>query len=428
MCTAALGVALAPYHQESPPGQQLPVEVSAALRSLPHSEEQLSRLAENMPFGLFVEVEERFHYLNPSCLALFGAREASELAGRCVIERAHPDDRESLLARIRGLHERIPSVSSGEERFFRLDGSLLFVDVFATSLTVNGRPGAFVLLRDTTEQKRQEMARAAAERALQDSRRLLECTVDLAQVVNWKFDPARDVFILDDRFYEVHGTDAASEGGYEIPASDFVLRFVHPYDVGIVSQALASSQIASAEQVSSVRHRIIRRNGTVSQFLSRYRLHSDLARGTILYGTSRDMTGLAQAEDRLFTMQAELKATVENVAAGVARVLPDQRFGQVNRAFCDFLGYSEKELVGRKLEAFIAPDAEGRDWGQVQRRLLSGESGVETADLCFLREDGSRSWGHITAQAVRDVSGQPLCLIETVEKVAGHRMAARAGA
>ena len=128
---------------------ELDLRVAERTEAARRSEERYRRLVEASPDTLFVQHGGRFTYVNPAGVALFGAKDESELLGTSVFDRIHPDTHALVRARLEQLAAG-HSVPMVEHRFVRLDGSLVPVEVLATPLGPGPDPGVQVVARDTT--------------------------------------------------------------------------------------------------------------------------------------------------------------------------------------------------------------------------------------------------------------------------------------
>ncbi|MFP5212618.1 MAG: response regulator [Acidobacteriota bacterium] len=124
--------------------------------ALRQSEKRFRLLVENSPDGIFVQNQGCFAYLNETALRLFGAASATDLAGKPVLDRFHPDFRESVLERLRLLNEEKRPVPLTEKVILRLDATPVHVEASAVPIQYEGNDGALVYVRDITERKRAE--------------------------------------------------------------------------------------------------------------------------------------------------------------------------------------------------------------------------------------------------------------------------------
>lgn len=131
-------------------------------RALQRGETRYRALVDSAPEAIFVTRDGRFAYLNPAALQLFGADTPARLLGRPVLEHVHPDDHALVLARRRTLAQGL-SVPAQPERYLRLNGELLDVEVSAAPYADDDGVGTQVVVRDIGERLR--AARALAELA-----------------------------------------------------------------------------------------------------------------------------------------------------------------------------------------------------------------------------------------------------------------------
>jgi PAS domain S-box-containing protein len=86
-----------------------------------------------------------------------------------------------------------------------------------------------------------------------------------------------------------------------------------------------------------------------------------------------------KAEEEVRKSEAKYRGLVENIGNGIATIDLDGRYVFVNQALCDMVGYSEKELIGKRFAEFLHPDDKKRmlelfsDSGKDPNRRLSIE-------------------------------------------------------
>jgi PAS domain S-box-containing protein len=143
-------------------------EVEAKTGELKQSEARYRRLVELSPDAIAVQSEDKIVFMNNAGAKLFGAESPEQLIGKSVWDFVLPEYRDRVRERYRQMRERETQVPPMEQRFFRLDGTYVDVEMAAAPLTYKGKPAILAILHDITERKRAEEAQRAA-RAFQQS-------------------------------------------------------------------------------------------------------------------------------------------------------------------------------------------------------------------------------------------------------------------
>jgi PAS domain S-box-containing protein len=132
------------------------------------SEARYRALVEGSPDGIGIHQDGRVVFINPAGARLLGAQGPDELVGKSVMDLLHPDYREVVRERIQR------SLATGQpappltEKFIRLDGTVIDVEVTAVPIIWEGRPAMQVVFRDITERKRMEEELKASEERYRD--------------------------------------------------------------------------------------------------------------------------------------------------------------------------------------------------------------------------------------------------------------------
>ncbi len=124
------------------------------LEALYESEARYRELVEMSPDSIVVHRDGKIVFVNDAALKLTGARNPSELLGRSVLELVHPDSRPLAIERIRGMTQEGRAAARVEEKFLRLDGTTIDVEVMASPVVFHGRQSIQVIIHDATERKR----------------------------------------------------------------------------------------------------------------------------------------------------------------------------------------------------------------------------------------------------------------------------------
>jgi diguanylate cyclase (GGDEF)-like protein/PAS domain S-box-containing protein len=117
------------------------------------SEERFRALIEESPAAICVHRDGKILYVNPAAINLIGASSAQELVGQPVLERIHPDFRQIVRARVQSVSDSGTHVALMNEKYLKLDGSTIDVEVQSTAMIYDGQAAVRTAFRDITERK-----------------------------------------------------------------------------------------------------------------------------------------------------------------------------------------------------------------------------------------------------------------------------------
>jgi len=124
-----------------------------AEKQLKESEIKYRNLVENSPDAIAIYVKGIVVFVNNKCLSLMGASYNEELLGKSVISFVHPDYRQLVMDRMSNVllvGEVLPLI---DEKFVRLDGTAVDVEVKALPIIFNDEPAVQLIVRDITDRK-----------------------------------------------------------------------------------------------------------------------------------------------------------------------------------------------------------------------------------------------------------------------------------
>lgn len=114
------------------------------------------------------------------------------------------------------------------------------------------------------------------------------------------------------------------------------------------------------------------------------------------------------------------KAIFEQAAVGMAELTANRQFISVNAALCDILGYSEKELLTRRLDDLLHSEERETESGGIHDMGPRG-NGPVTLEQRFVRCDGGIVWGKLTMSVIGSRSGASATRIAVIEDVSESR-------
>ncbi|WP_377163868.1 PAS domain S-box protein [Prosthecobacter fluviatilis] len=140
-----------------------------------------------------------------------------------------------------------------------------------------------------------------AEEILRQKQMQLVQAMEIAKLAHWEFDVVKNMVTADEHLFQMMGTTSEHEGGRSMPPEEYIRRFAHPEDAGIVAGEVALGVATTdPEFARQFQHRIIRKDGVERMMLVRCRILMDEGgrTGKIL-GTTQDITEQKQAELRI---------------------------------------------------------------------------------------------------------------------------------
>jgi len=116
-------------------------------------------------------------------------------------------------------------------------------------------------------------------------------------------------------------------------------------------------------------------------------VQEDSGKGSLIRTAVTDIHARKQAEDALRKSEKRYRRLVETMHEGLAVADQNYRFTYVNERFCEMLGYSRDEMIGRWLIDFVHDDSKAAMKGQMARRKQGEEKRFE---LVWRTKDGGK--------------------------------------
>jgi len=116
------------------------------------------------------------------------------------------------------------------------------------------------------------------------------------------------------------------------------------------------------------------------------------------------------------------RETFDQAAVGIVHTSADGRYLRVNRKFCEMLGYSEAELLGRPAADFSRAEDRKND-ADNRLRMWQGELDSFSEEKQYTHKNGGTVWTNRTVSLARDASGKPLYFIRVIEDITNRKEA-----
>lgn len=129
-----------------------------------------------------------------------------------------------------------------------------------------------------------------------------------------------------------------------------------------------------------------------------------------------------EAEIALRNSEQRFRAMFEQSAVGMVLTDRHGKWLRVNQTFCEFLGYSESELLKLTSQDITYPEDRLQSAAQM-KRLFDGEIDSFTLEKRYLCKNGEIKWGHLTFSYVRSPEGDPIYCLGVIEDICEQKQA-----
>lgn len=153
---------------------------------------------------------------------------------------------------------------------------------------------------------------------------------------------------------------------------------------------------------------------------------------TYLKNVEMSLTQVEQAESHAEMLQTQSNALKESeerfrsaftyAPIGIALVSPDGHWLKVNNSLCEFLGYSEEELLSTDFQTITHKEDLGVMLVSLHK-LLTGQVPACQAELRFLHKDSGEVWVHWSASAASDTKSVKPNLIFQIQDITDRKQA-----
>ncbi len=401
------------------------------------SEERYHRLVDLLPDGIIIHSKGEVVFVNAVGARLVGAATPEDVIGAPAMDFVHPDYRPLVAQRIRQALEKGEVALPIEEKFVRLDGTSIDVEVTGSPFTYKGNPAMLVVFRDISERKRTEEAlrqaheelerrveertaellranaalkeqiaeRERAEEALVRERNLLRILIDSLPDYVYVKDPESRFLLLNEQ--HVHHL------GYETEADILGKTDFDFYPRELAEQFYNDEQavVRSGQPLLSKEEPGLDRKGNPRWVLTS-KLPLRDARGEIigLVGVGRDITEQKQTEQRLAEERNLLRTLIDALPDYVHVKDLESRFVIVNSVHERLLRCDMAEILGKTDFDFYPRELAEQFYADEQEVLQSGQPLLDKEEP-GMDANGNARWVLTTRMPLRDARRQIVGLV-----------------
>lgn len=316
-------------------------------QELLQSEERYRLVVENAPDAILIHDGVRFVFANAEAAKLFGADSPDRIVGREVLDFVHEDVRESVAERIKQNIVHKAPAPLREQRYLRLDGTSIEVEVAAVPFVLDGAPGALIFLRDVGPRK-------AAERSLRESEAKYRLLADNAHDLIYTLDPALRLTYISPSVRKLLGFTVNEALARSVDAAMTLESAARVWED---FRRIKEAGPVERNSPRSIEIEMFRKDGTTVWVEAVVRGIFD-AGGQCLgfVGVSRDISERRRAEEELRFSRQFNALILEAIPDPVFVKDSAHRFVMVNNALCAILGHPAAAIIGKADEDFVPRD------------------------------------------------------------------------
>ena len=128
-------------------------------------------------------------------------------------------------------------------------------------------------------------------------------------------------------------------------------------------------------------------------------------------------------EQRLSESEQRFRQAFDLVGVGLTQIDREGRYTLVNRRFCEMLGYTREELIGKHFLDVTHPEDRTVDEVFLKDALGTHPHLPMVREKRYMRKDGSSIWTQRSGALIRDASGKVIYALVSIEDVSQFRSA-----
>ena len=372
--------------------------------ALRDSEARFRTLLDHQLDGVVVVTDGQIVYANPTACRIFG-HEERDLLGSEASSFFVAADRPHAQQRMTDLATGAVDMSTAEYTAVRGNGTTFPLEVTCRQISYDGQLALLGQLRDITNRKAQETAIREAE---EKYRSLVENSlagVSIVQNRRLKYVNPRLAEILGYTQAELLGLSSFLDVVYEDDREVAEEKYKQRLEGDVETAHYTIRACRKDGQVIDVEV-----NGSVTRYLGE----------PALIGTMLDVTERRRAYQQLRESEKRFRTLFERSPAGIVMASVDTRIQRVNAAFCDMLGYTKDELIGRSIVDITHPDDPAGTFESAAKVFEDAEF-VTRVHKRYKRKSGGLVQAETTVSVIKNDDGRPLYVVAMVQDVTEQR-------
>jgi PAS domain S-box-containing protein len=351
-------------------------------------------------------------FVNPAFCKFLGFTEEALRSKHCV-DFSPPEDAKKDWEFFQRLRAGSIDHYQMEKRYFRGDGSLVWGSLSLSLLQSRPSPLVIAMIEDITAKK-------VAEEALRCSEERLRLAQQAARIGTFERNVRTGLVSWSPEMESIYGLPP---GGFDGTKTAFN-ELIHPEDRVKVIE-LSELALKSGEPMTG-EWRVVWPDGSIHWIAGRWQVFADESgEPSRVAGVNMDVTERKQADDALRESEEKFHSVFRDAGVGMVIVSLEGRFLAANKTFCDFLGYTEDELLAKTVESITF----AQDWPGFAQKLqgtLTNGGSFQWFEKRCLHKSGEIVHTQSSASLIRSSDGAPRYFVGEVLDVTTRKQAEEA--
>ncbi|MDR3652986.1 MAG: PAS domain S-box protein [Paludibacter sp.] len=385
-------------------------ERKKAENELKESEIKYRELVDNSPDAITIYSEGKIIFVNNECLNLMNAESADELIGKPVMTFVHPDSHSFAQERMKKVLNGRTALPVAEEKFLRVDGSVIDVEVKSMPIEFQNKPAVQLIVTDITERKK-------AENELSESRANFKDLFENAPVGYHELDDKG-------RIVRINQTELNMLG---FSIDEIMGQYIWKIIVNESESEQAVKEKLNGKLIPTLPYErnFLRKDGTtISVSIQDKVLYNKDGRITGLRSSIQDITERIEAEQNLRLSEEKFKNIFENSIVGKSLTSIEGKLS-VNKAFSQIVGYSQKELSTMNWVEFTHKDDIELNKKEIES-IVNRRKPYSHWEKRYIHKNGNIVWVDISTTPVNDNEGKLLYFITEIYDITKRKEAEEA--
>ncbi len=183
--------------------------------------------------------------------------------------------------------------------------------------------------------------------------------------------------------------------------------------------------VMESGQAMEEEEEFILEDGVHTFLTTKFPIRDGFGKAIAIGAIGTDITDRKRTEEALRESEERFRGIFEQGAVGIAVMSPDGHFAQVNRAYCDFIGYQAEDLIGWHFDRVIHLDDMARvtaHWDAV----MADATIARVNERRYHHKSGDLCWGLANLTVLRDPEGEITGYMVQVQDITERKQAEEA--